>query len=280
MISKQLRETCYQLLEQGTVQVVIGYGSRDDRAPHPVFITDPAEVDQLVFDQRCYQNLTQYLTRKDVRKLGRPAIVVKGCDERALVMLQKEAQLAREDVYVIGVACTGIGNPPLPKCRSCDAQVPRFSDVVIGEAECSTVDADARYAELDEFMKLSPQERFDYWTAEFDRCVRCYACRQSCPLCYCNVCVMDKNRPQIVDPSPHPKGNLAFHITRAFHLAGRCIGCEECVRACPAQINLRLLNLSLARAAEEQFDFRAGTDPEAELVTGSYSLADREDFIQ
>ena len=58
------------------------------------------------------------------------------------------------------------------------------------------------------------------------------------------------------------------------------MGCEECTRVCPAGIDLRLLNLSLAQAAEENFAFRAGDDPQAEPVVGSYALQDKESFIQ
>jgi hypothetical protein len=280
MIEQQLRQTCRELLEAGTVEVIIGDGGVNGSDPYPVFITDPDTVDQLVFNDRCFQNLTNYLTRADVRRLGKPAIVVKGCDERAVAMLEKEAQLVRADVYVIGVACSGMGQPALPKCLVCDVHMPRQSDLVLGETANPSVAAETRYAEVDEFMKLSSQERFDYWTAEFARGVRCYACRQVCPLCYCPVCVMDKNRPQVVDTSPHVKGNLAFHVTRAFHLAGRCVGCDECARACPVNINLPLLNKTLARASEQEFGFRPGMDPEADLVTGGYSTRDKEGFIQ
>ena len=62
------------------------------------------------------------------------------------------------------------------------------------------------------------------------------------------------------------KGNFAWQITRAFHLAGRCVGCDECTRVCPAGIDLRLLNLSLAKAAEENFGYRAGMDLAAEPI--------------
>ena len=73
MIEQQLRDTCRKLLEEGTVKVVIGYGGSTQ--PYPVFITDPAQVDELVWNDHCFQNLTHYLTRKEVKKLGKPAIV-------------------------------------------------------------------------------------------------------------------------------------------------------------------------------------------------------------
>ena len=36
----------------------------------------------------------------------------------------------------------------------------------------------------------------------------------------------------------------------------------------------------MARAAENAFGFRAGLDPQAEPLVGSYSQGDREDFIR
>jgi ferredoxin len=137
-----------------------------------------------------------------------------------------------------------------------------------------------RYADIEAFLKKTPQERMAFWTAELARCIKCYACRRVCPMCYCVQCIADKNRPVVITPSASLKGNFAWHITRAFHLAGRCIGCDECTRACPVGIDLRLLNLSLARATEESFAFRAGVDPAAEPVVGAYSPKDREEFIR
>jgi ferredoxin len=98
-------------------------------------------------------------------------------------------------------------------------------------------------------------------------------------MCYCERCLADKNRPQAIDSSPTRKGNFAWHLSRAVHLAGRCVGCDECTRACPAGIDLRLLNLALARAAETKFGYRAGMDPASEPLVGAYSLQDKEEFI-
>ncbi len=276
----QLRQTCRKLLEEGTVQVVIGYGQTDGLPPYPVFITRPKDVEQLVWNDLCTMNLTAYLKRKEIRALGDPAIVVKGCDERTLVVLEKESQINRSEIVVIGMACEGTGRPRQKQCETCDVHMPRQADYVIGQVANEPVDADRRYAELEALIEKSPAERMAFWQAEFARCVKCYACRQACPLCYCERCLVDKNRPTVIDTSATLKGNFAWHIMRAFHLAGRCIGCEQCVRTCPAGIDLRLLNLSLAKAAEESFAYRAGMDPQAEPIIGSYSQQDQEGFIR
>jgi ferredoxin len=129
-------------------------------------------------------------------------------------------------------------------------------------------------------MQMTPAERMSWWAQEFERCVKCYACRQVCPLCYCERCIVDKNRPVAIDTSATPKGNFAWHITRAFHLAGRCVGCGECTRACPVGIPLSLLNMTLARAAEKHFGYQAGMDPKVDPLIGTYALTDKEEFIR
>ena len=306
-----LRSTCRRLLEEGAVQVVIGYGQDDPAGPvYPVFVTRREDVDRLVWNDQCLPNLVKYLTRKEIRALGKPAIVVKGCDQRALVVLEKESQIDRAAMVVIAMACQGVGRPREAKCQACDVHQPATADQVIGQADNPPLSPEQRYRDLggkgdsprlcDALGERAPaegrsrqmgtvpfspldrsaDERMAYWKEELARCVKCYACRQVCPLCYCERCIVDKNRPTCIDTSATLKGNFAWHITRAFHLAGRCVGCDECTRACPVGINLRLLNLALAQAAEANFGFRAGMKPDAEPLIGSYSQQDQETFIQ
>jgi len=290
---QQLHEVCARLLTEKTVQVVIGYG-----AGGPVFIRCAEDVGRLVWNADCHANLTVYLKRKEIKRLGKAAVVVKGCDERGLVILEKESQIDRTRLHVIGMACDDLGQP---KCKTCTVHQPRFPNDTIGQADVApglspapamrapdTSPASAALKAgpmagthpLDALMARSPAERMSFWAHEFERCVKCYACRQSCPLCYCERCIADKNRPVVIDTSTTPRGNFAWHITRAFHLAGRCVGCGECTRACPAGIPLGLLNLTLARAAEKHFGYQAGMDPQAEPLIGSYALTDKEDFIR
>ena len=278
-VQEHLRHTCERLLRDGKVDVVFGYGQDAPEKPaYPVFITRAEEVSKLVWNDRCFANLTTYLTRKSIRALGKPAIVVKGCDERALVVLAQESQIDRSALYVIGVACAGVGEPRAAKCAACAVHKPRFADETIGDVPESQSEGE-RNADLDQFLRKTPAERAAFWMEELARCVKCYACREVCPMCYCNRCIVDKNRPTVIDTSATLKGNFAWHITRAFHQAGRCIGCDECTRVCPAGINLRLLNQTLARAAEEHFHYRAGMDPDTPPVIGAYSPEDKESFI-
>jgi len=315
-MQEKLRETARQLLSEKKVDVVIGYGETEScgsqgcslsGAVGAVFIRDPNDVSRLVWDKRCRTNLTTYLKRKEVRSLGKPAVVVKGCDSRSLITLQVESQIKHvagrnapdDDLVVIGMACDGVIREQrygsqcshsgkaastegelCEKCKVCDVRMPLGCDIVLGEVANPEVPPDARYAMLERIMAMPPAERMRYWSKQFERCFKCYACRQSCPLCYCNLCIADKNRPIVIEPSSSLKGNFAWQIVRAFHLAGRCSGCGECERACPAGIELSLLNQTLAKAAEEHFNFRPGMDKDAEQLIGTYSEQDQEEFIR
>ena len=94
-----------------------------------------------MWNETCFANLTTYLKRKEVRALGKPAIVVKGCDERALVVLEKESQVERAEMHVIGMACQGMGQP---KCAACDTRLPRFADETIAGGRRAGAGADRR----------------------------------------------------------------------------------------------------------------------------------------
>jgi formate dehydrogenase (coenzyme F420) beta subunit len=282
----ELRQQCRRLLEEGQIKVVIGYGqSNPEGLAYPVFITRPDDVGQLVWNDRCFANLTAYLKRKEVRALGKPAIIVKPCDYRTLKVLETESQIVRSEIVVLAARCemfdTKNASITLSKCKSCDSPIAQEADVVIGDkSETPASTAVDRFADLEAFMLKTPEQRLDYWKQVLGKCVKCYACRQACPLCYCEQCIVEKNRPQCISTSATEQGNFAWHIARAFHLAGRCVGCDECTRACPMGINLRLLNLSLTKAADVNFNYRAGIDPHTEPLVGRYSENDTENFIR
>jgi formate dehydrogenase (coenzyme F420) beta subunit len=278
---QELRSTCRRLLEEETVRVVIGYGQHEEGGPaFPIFVTRASDTDQLVFNADCHHNLVTYLTRPEIRAFGKAAIIVKACDERALVVLQQESQVDRQSVVVVGVSCAAAVSPHGAKCDGCDQRAPRFADMLTGDVRDANPVAAPRYERLEAFLQRSPEDRMKYWQQELSRCTRCYACRQVCPLCYCRRCIADKNRPVCIDSSPTLQGNFSWHITRAFHLAARCVGCDACTQACPAGIDLSLLNQSLTRSAEKSFGYRSGQDASAEPLVGSYRTQDQESFIQ
>ncbi len=288
-MEEMLRKTAKELLESKKVGVVIGYGrsSLEGKAT-PIFVSSSNEVDKLIFTNYCYYNLVSYLKKPEVKALGKAAIVLKGCDLRAFNILISENQLKREDFIVIGVNCPGLadseGNSLLAKCLNCQVKEPSGCDILIEGDGKLPKPSSAKTPSLDEELKkleaMSPEERFRFWKSEFDKCIRCYACRQICPMCYCQSCICEKSQPQWVSTSPSSKGNMAWHIIRAFHLAGRCSGCQECARACPVGIRLDLLNKKLAQEIKDAFDFVAGIDSSNKPPLTTYKPDDKQDFIK
>jgi ferredoxin len=191
---------------------------------------------------------------------------------------------------VIGVQCVGVrhGDGLAAKCATCDGFIGDFCDLIVtpegvseGGPSRSTeahVVEDPRDEQVAYLESLPAGERWRFWQRQFARCLRCYACRASCPLCYCSSCISEKHRPQWVSPLIDNRGNSSWNIIRAMHLAGRCTGCDECARVCPANIRLDLINRKLALEVERQYG-SSGLDPETLSALTQFRLDDPEEFI-
>ena len=250
---------------------------------------------------------------EDTRKIG---LIVKGCDSRAIVQIIQEKGLKREDVVLVGVPCTGVIDPKkinakfphqtktvdvkedgekfvitidgktnkiskdeliFEKCKHCEHPNPVLCDILIGEEIKSTKKED--YNDVKTFEKKSLKEKWDFWEKQFEKCIRCYACRNACPMCYCKECMVDQLSPQWVRRSVNLSENTAWNLMRAFHLAGRCIGCGECERACPMDIPLTKLNKMIEMEIKEMFDYTPGLDAEEKPLLAMFKPDDPEEFI-
>lgn len=258
-IQDAIRATSEKLLKEERVKMIIGYGVNSLGETNPVFVRDAEKVDKLLWNKACYHNLATYLARPHIQKHFPVGIVVKGCDLRAVNMLIKEHVVNAEDVVTIGVPCSGIGEPAFDKCQSCEVQAADGADELVpGTPEKVEGAGKDAYADVDEMDKMPPDERWAFWKEQFEKCVRCYACRQVCPMCYCKRCIVEKTEPQWVEFSQHLRGNLSWNAVRAFHLAGRCVGCGECERVCPANIPLGKLNSKMAKYMLDMYEYKAG----------------------
>ncbi|MHB1325967.1 MAG: 4Fe-4S dicluster domain-containing protein [Thermoleophilia bacterium] len=132
-------------------------------------------------------------------------------------------------------------------------------------AEAMTAAGEAESRPLSElFAKMNPVERRLFWREQYSRCIRCYACREACPMCFCrDVCIMQTTDPHWTGAGVDAGEAEMMQLIRVNHLAGRCTGCGECERACPVGIPLMLLMNEQNQAIEELFGHRAGTDLEA-----------------
>lgn len=290
-VAGHLQALAATLLGETQVSTVVGYtpGSLPGQMV-PLFATNADDAKRLGWSDRCFNNLSVYLPAA-VRKEDKIAVVVKRCDTRAVVGLLQENQIAREKVVLIGVSCPGMWDAGAleAKCYACDGEAASVCDFTVTPAGAQpgavasgaarAVADDPRDALVRHLESVSREERSAYWQEQFAACMRCYGCRAVCPMCYCAVCVADKNRPQWVPTTIDGRGNIAWNITRAVHQVGRCTGCDECARVCPADVRLDLLNHRLEMEVGERFGYRSGHDPGVAPPLGTFRPDDPQDFI-
>ena len=132
---------------------------------------------------------------------------------------------------------------------------------------------------VDDFEKLTSDERWNSMIDEYSRCIRCYACRNVCPSCYCAECFVDQNDPQWIGKSPEVTDTIIFHLIRNLHVAGRCVECGACERACPMDLELLKINKKITKEILERFNYTAGLDSNEKPVMASYCENEKQDFI-
>ena len=132
---------------------------------------------------------------------------------------------------------------------------------------------------MKDIEKLSPAERWARFSAEMSRCIRCYACRQACPTCYCKECFAEQNNPAWIGVGAEQTDVSIFHIVRIFHQAGRCVECDACLRACPMGIDLRTWTKKIAADVRALYGFTPDFDPTGKPPLVTFKEDDAQQFI-
>ena len=103
----------------------------------------------------------------------------------------------------------------------------------------------------------------------FSKCIRCHNCMVACPICYCKECVFRSptfdHSADMLTTWAERKGamrmlenTLMFHLTRLNHMSSSCIACGLCSSACPNDIDVATVFISVANNVQKMLDYKAG----------------------
>ena len=143
-------------------------------------------------------------------------------------------------------------NPDNPAMSSIYLEMAQPSAAVEGLPESSAA------AELRKVRAMSEEDRLDYWNRQMEKCIKCYGCRNICPVFIEKECRLeDWATPGFLPPAP------LYHVARAYHIIPRCVHCGFCEEICPGHLPLRtLVDLIRHEDPDKIFSFVPGLSGE------------------
>lgn len=250
VMNEKVKAVVHQLLTSGRIKGFLGLCERHGNVG-PYLFTATENLDGMVVGDRKSPGDSRYPLNKQLITITRRypeesfGVLARGCDERGLKMLFVSNQLDPEKTVPVGIAC------PQELADACECMKPFPDEFVGGEP------AEGRpFGSVERLEALDLDTRFETWLGEFSKCIKCYGCRNVCPMCYCTECTLGGQN--FVTIGTLPAENPIFHLTRAMHMAGRCIDCGLCNEACPAGIPVRTLYKKIADIIEQELQYRPG----------------------
>ncbi len=313
--TEKIQNLAKSVIQQDKAEIIIGFKQGTiPMAANPFVARNEEDTDKLIWSSTCGLNLANYLP--NIKAIdGKIGIFAKGCDARNIVTHIIENKINREKLHIIGVPCTGMVDKrkigllfddeitdfseeddtlivkseskeeKLNKqeylrsnCETCTHRNPVIYDELVSELIDEQIVED-QFADVKKIEATSSDEKWNYFDALTEDCIRCYACRNACPICYCPTCFVDESGPQWVGKGQNIDDIKTFHYLRAYHCAGRCTDCGACEEACPMDIKVRNFTRKLNKDSFELFNWEAGLDISQRPPLDTYQPDDPDDFI-
>ena len=239
-------------LEDGKINVFLGYKEVDNHPLPYCFTKDQLEdVDDLVLSPARYalEKIATHIAAVEPGiKIG---MLARDCNQRALNVLYIWNQLDPDNISTLNANCCPSRLKKHGDCSYLEPEPAGFYKKQVGLDNNQAPEAVEVYDQT---------ERLDRWMYEFQKCIKCYGCRNICPVCFCKECSLE--HPDLVGTGALLPDVPVFHMVRAVHMAGRCIDCGLCEDACPMDIPLRLLYRKVNEIVVDVFDYETGTSAE------------------
>ncbi|MBM4142779.1 MAG: 4Fe-4S dicluster domain-containing protein [Lentisphaerae bacterium] len=184
-----------------------------------------------------------------------------GCGDCATVDVPDPAELVehRGELWIRRldideVKCTQCGDC-VRACRKENPEAPAMGSVHHRQSEEAQPGRRTAGADLRDLRNMDGAGRLAYWRRHMSRCIKCYGCRDVCPVFVESECRME----EWARPGRLPPDAPLYHLARAYYIAARCTHCGYCEDVCPGDLPLRTL-VDLVRHADpgDLFEFVPG----------------------
>jgi formate dehydrogenase subunit beta len=247
-----LKEIVISTLKEKKADGILGLRKGEWGIIQPHIFEEPGQMGALVTEPKWLLAKMAMTILRSSPEGYRMAVISRGCDERALMELVKRNQIEKDRLFTIGIACSS------EQASVCLCQRP-FPE---------RLDAGEPVAGVDPFQDETIREllvgegpaRMEKWAKLLKRCIKCYGCRNSCPICVCVPCKLEDE--VWVETGVIPAEMITYHLIRAFHLSDTCVACKSCQEACPVNIPLLALQLSMREVLQKTYGYEAGLDTE------------------
>jgi ferredoxin len=231
-MKKEIITRLKELFKDGRIDAVVGQRKMGDQVA-PYLFTSSAELGSLVTGDEESPGGVRYSLFRLLSDLQRNypnktfALMVRGCEERALRARLADGRVSSLNphrIETIGYSC------PSELAAICECLKPWPDALVAGERTEGFKSIQTFPTDLIEDLTK--------WLGISDRCIKCFGCRNACPVCGCQECTVER---EALVPQRQLPPTDSFLMTRAVHMVDRCVLCGLCERACPSGIPLRQL---------------------------------------
>jgi len=193
-------------------------------------------------------------------------------------LVEHDGELWADRIAIDEVKCVQCGDC-VRACVQENPERPAMSSVHHQQSDPQLPLADptlaASAAQLRQVRSMSHEQRLAYWQDQMSKCIKCYGCRDICPVFQESVCHLE----DWATPGLLPPDAPLYHLARAYYIADSCTHCGYCEDTCPGGLPLRML-VDLVRHEDPDglFEFVPGlTEEEWERIRTAFPARQRQE---